>query len=1288
MAIEATGRATFTAVEDYDIVFVLNGIRCDVLNFDSVRAAENAVLEADFFNGGEPCVVDKAVLCCYDGEGSLLGSPIEVHDASSAVADGGSLYLSKDCKTITCDIYAGDKKLCGKGMPVIRNGSSVGVKAVSYKVINNVAANASLNWDGAQSQTTYPTQKPEKGKYCYVMTIVLYTDGTSTNTVSTSYTPNDGVNGTSVKVASTTVEYVGSDSGTTPPSSGWQTAVPQLAQGKYLWTRTTVKYSDNNSTTSYSVGRIGMDGSKGGTTHILYASSANPQSEDDVRTTIDAQHQYYGTYQDTDLNDDADKYTKVTSWVLIKGDAGKSPQPNLCRYNSLVLKTAKSLSYDLSSNTYTIVNNTPNKEYGSQVNLSPIIIPYGQRYTASADVYSPVAAAIIIDYNNSPVSGSAWGGNDNDDGGGRSSNRIEIPANTWTTITWSAINSSSANTNKVDINIWDSIGSSAPADTVWKLRNLKVEFGDTATPWVPNREDINGTQYRTVEKYAYGTSNTVAPTSGWSDSVSGGTAGQYLWNQETAQHKAATDTVWVNDGVPTTHCIGYIAKNGVDGENGANFTGVTEHYKATNDGEKAPAVDGSWKDTPTDAKWSANNPYLWNYETITRDKGGSINTNVHLGSVWGKQGIKGNDGHSPTVTIGKNGNWYIDNKDSGQKAQGNDGHTPTVTIGDDGYWYIDNVKTSQKAQGEPGAPGADAVSYRLVRMADTAATVRVSGGQYKLAYVLHYKAMRIVGGSESAIVISTIAATIEGVTNSVTPNATEGTMSGIGSKSYTATDRPVASIPVTVTLNGGTVLYDSVPVTMEAGVAIDIDNKVGSLTATVAGHTGKIITLELRSDRISAKVGALGLRNLLMDSEFRCPVERAITRNGKRYREAWNNGTSVSVTDTANGINAEGINAVKAYSPTADGDWAVTRWYVPARPGQAYTASVWRMVPDTGTLASNSRIILELHACKDDLTRDNSYQAGSAFDSPSPGTWARTAATLTMPEDTAHPYIEVALVAYKCGTVYFRQPQLEYGSEATDWTRSPEDVEGGLLATGVDIESGQITLTADNVAVRNNSGAKIALFGTTQDGTPFLNTDLIDARVITVDRLMAFNGDTMLTSINYGGHGEFVQYYADGNKKMEISDGNIIYYNDDTKNSVKWIIGENGTSETIDNWSTITLCRTDETGSNVQTVGNLSGEEFSVFNAAENSANANYSGMTVKGKQSGISPTATWLQKIPDGWYTNTGFALRIRNADGTTSAVRRLYEYSEGKIKGHPKLITFDTANILLHGGDYSVPT
>lgn len=54
------------------------------------------------------------------------------------------------------------------------------------------------------------------------------------------------------------------------------------------------------------------------------------------------------------------------------------------------------------------------------------------------------------------------------------------------------------------------------------------------------------------------------------------------------------------------------------------------------------------------------------------------------------------NGYVPLIKIGKNGNWYVDNVDTGQKAQGN---TPTITIGVNGNWFIDNVDTGQKAQG-------------------------------------------------------------------------------------------------------------------------------------------------------------------------------------------------------------------------------------------------------------------------------------------------------------------------------------------------------------------------------------------------------------------------------------------------------------------------------------------------------------------------------------------------------------------------------------------------------------
>lgn len=72
-----------------------------------------------------------------------------------------------------------------------------------------------------------------------------------------------GATGTGVKITSKAVEYQKSSNGTTAPTGTWATSIPALAAGEYLWTRTTVKYSDGNSTISYSVSRNGTNGSNG-----------------------------------------------------------------------------------------------------------------------------------------------------------------------------------------------------------------------------------------------------------------------------------------------------------------------------------------------------------------------------------------------------------------------------------------------------------------------------------------------------------------------------------------------------------------------------------------------------------------------------------------------------------------------------------------------------------------------------------------------------------------------------------------------------------------------------------------------------------------------------------------------------------------------------------------------------------------------------------------------------------------------------------------------------------------
>lgn len=77
--------------------------------------------------------------------------------------------------------------------------------------------------------------------------------------------PKDGKDGTSVTILSTSVQYQVSASPTEIPQS-WKDSITDVKQTDakpYLWTKTSVAYSDNNTTTTYSVSYKGKDGTNG-----------------------------------------------------------------------------------------------------------------------------------------------------------------------------------------------------------------------------------------------------------------------------------------------------------------------------------------------------------------------------------------------------------------------------------------------------------------------------------------------------------------------------------------------------------------------------------------------------------------------------------------------------------------------------------------------------------------------------------------------------------------------------------------------------------------------------------------------------------------------------------------------------------------------------------------------------------------------------------------------------------------------------------------------------------------
>ena len=160
-----------------------------------------------------------------------------------------------------------------------------------------------ISLSGTQAPTDgWSSQVPEltRGRYLWTKTFWRYSDGTHETGYSVTYIARDGNNGNDgiagkdgVGIKNTEISYARATSGTEAPTQGWQSRVPEVPYGEYLWTRTKWTYTDNTSEVGYSVARMGTQGPKGDSgsdglpgkngvglkgTEVVYGLSDNDQS--------------------------------------------------------------------------------------------------------------------------------------------------------------------------------------------------------------------------------------------------------------------------------------------------------------------------------------------------------------------------------------------------------------------------------------------------------------------------------------------------------------------------------------------------------------------------------------------------------------------------------------------------------------------------------------------------------------------------------------------------------------------------------------------------------------------------------------------------------------------------------------------------------------------------------------------------------------------------------------------------------------------------------------------------
>ncbi len=360
-------------------------------------------------------------------------------------------------------------------------------------------------------------------------------------------TGQKGQDGTSVKITSKSVTYQTSTSGTTAPTGTWSTTVPTVNNGQYLWTKTTVQYSDGNKTEAYSVSYKGTNGTNGTSvtvskTEITYqvSTSGTTAPTGTWSTTMPScdQGQYLWTKTYVKYSDGKD----TTSYsVSYKGVDGEKFAFNMLRETNQGSKhwvnmgasgkySVESITTEDSINAVKLICTKPiasNEwqfcEFSDYEMLKSL--KASTTYTLSYDIKTNRSGKILHNIKT---------------GGGQKpffANDISCKVlgnETWEHVSLKMTSGTTLpNLDRQVIYMFDNALSKVGYSII---KNLKLTEGIVDTPWAPHPEDLEGRGVSETVQYYLATSQAsgvTSSTSGWSTDITTQklTADKkYLWN--------------------------------------------------------------------------------------------------------------------------------------------------------------------------------------------------------------------------------------------------------------------------------------------------------------------------------------------------------------------------------------------------------------------------------------------------------------------------------------------------------------------------------------------------------------------------------------------------------------------------------------------------------------------------------------------------------------------------------------------------------------------------------------
>lgn len=328
-------------------------------------------------------------------------------------------------------------------------------------------------------------------------------------------------------------------------------------------------------------------------------------------------------------------------------------------------------------------------------------------------------------------------------------------------------------------------------------------------------------------------------------------------------------------------------------------------------------------------------------------------------------------------------------------------------------------------------------------------------------------------------------------------------------------------------------------------------NKITALTQQQTAMGNKISKIEQSTEKISLQVETTtNLKNCIVGSALR-PWDDIVK-------------IAAGLSQTVNIINGGGVGGSNYAVFNASGATANT-WTglyfkdVRVTPGKKYIFSVWVKViraTDNGAYYTIKRFETGVEGA---VIKSGNY-------SNTVGDWVLYTYQITVPSGCSRLLIETAI--RKNGTINLCRPMLMEGTEYGGWSLSPYDkteagkLETNLKSTGIDIENGKITATADKFEVRNNSGvvtASVNEKGLLEVGAGSFGGFVKKKKTIitpeNIDQYRILAASLSVVLFDFTNAGSFVEFQGDFNNYFKASQVDLVLPFNNPKDSLNSLHG-------------------------------------------------------------------------------------------------------------------------------------